>query len=115
MLDDWFKPAPSVTAVTRGVAEQARVDAATAHLALYHYEGCMYCARVRKTMRALALDIELRDILANPTHRAALLAGGGSTTVPCLRIGTEAGGHDRWLYESADIIRFLEDRFGAAS
>jgi glutathione S-transferase len=33
--------------------------------------------------------------------------------VPCLRIETKEGGETRvsWLYESKDILRYLEERY----
>jgi len=41
-------------------------------------------------------------------HREQLEMGGGKVKVPCLRI--EQGDDIRWLYESDEIIRFLEMR-----
>ncbi|HAI96784.1 MAG TPA: glutaredoxin, partial [Methylococcaceae bacterium] len=35
--------------------------------------------------------------------------GGGKLKVPCLRI--EEDGKVSWMYESSDIINYLEDRF----
>lgn len=77
-------------------------------LALYSSPTCGYCARVRRTMDRLGMQIEIRDVAAEPRHRAELFAGGGKTQVPCLRI-EEPSGEVRWLYESADICRYLED------
>lgn len=37
-----------------------------------------------------------------------LVQGGGRQTVPCLRIERE-GGNVEWMYESADIIRFIDE------
>lgn len=114
MLDAWFeKPKPAPAPVTRSTAAQAEVDRETADLALYHYDSCGFCARVRRAIAALALDIELRDILRQREHRDELLAHGGRTTVPCLRIGKSDPATDRWLYESAEIVRYLTERFGA--
>lgn len=114
MLESWFNTASTtVTAVERSADAQAQVDAATSHMALYHYESCMFCARVRRAIGTLKLNIELRDVLRDPTHRNDLVAGGGSTTVPCLRI--EEGGKTNWMYESADIIAYLNRRFGAGT
>lgn len=115
MLDDWFNRPPAAPATaTRSAAAQAAVDAATAGMVLYHYESCMFCARVRKALAALALEVELRDVLKSPTYRQELIAGGGRSTVPCLRIAASGGQPERWMYESADIVRYLGERFGAA-
>lgn len=113
MLDAWFKSvADEVEAVERNVEEQRLVDAQTAGFVLYHYDTCMFCARVRKAFQRLRLNIELRDIMQEPQYRRELMLGGGRGTVPCLRIGSDAAGATQWLYESAAIIRYLVDRFG---
>ncbi len=110
MLESWFSPNPAdLATVERSAAAQQWVDSQTADLALYHYESCMFCARVRKAIVGLNLKIELRDVLRDGNHRQALEQGGGRTTVPCLRIGLGKDG--RWMYESADIIAYLAGRF----
>jgi len=80
------------------------------NMALYHYGGCPYCFRVRIAMTKLNLDIPMNDILKSQSHRKELKSGGGSTTVPCLRIEEE--GKIRWMYESEDIVEYLEREFG---
>lgn len=116
MLDAWFKPqkAIEIQRVERGAQAQRDVDRRTASMALYHYDTCMFCAKVRRAMDALALNIELRDILGEAAHRRALVEGGGRGTVPCLRI-ERPDGETEWMYESADIIRFLDGAFGQTS
>jgi glutaredoxin 2 len=89
---------------------QAAVDEATRDLALYQFRLCPFCIKVRRAIHRLNLHIELRDALNDPEHRAALLTGGGEIKVPCLAIS--ADGETRWLYESSDIIDWLEHRFG---
>ena len=83
----------------------------SAHLSLYHFDGCPYCGRVRDAIQRLGATIELRDIRRSSDHREALVAATGRQTVPCLRIGDADAGEDRWMHESADIIRFLEQTF----
>ena len=95
----------------RAADEQARVDAETSQLALYHFQMCPYCRKVRRDIRLLGLTIEQRDIQRNPARRVELIAGGGNKQVPCLRV-VEADGSVRWLYESRVITRYLSDRFG---
>ncbi len=112
MLESWFTNNTSdLTAVERSPEAQHTVDMETTDLALYHYESCMFCARVRKAIATLNLKIELRDVMRDANHRRDLQEGGGSTTVPCLRIGLGVNG--KWMYESADIIAYLAKRFGA--
>jgi len=110
-MDSWFSSnRTDVTAVERSAEEQQKIDMETADLALYHYDSCMYCARVRKAISRLNLKIELRDVMREAKHRRDLEQCGGSTTVPCLRIGL--GENGKWMYESADIIAYLAKRFG---
>ncbi len=80
---------------------------ATLRFALYHFEACPYCARVRSTIAERGLAVDLRDIRQNPAFREELVAGGGKGQVPCLRIEHD-GGSVEWLYESADIIAYLK-------
>lgn len=83
-------------------------------LSLYKFDGCPYCQRVRQAMLRLGLEIELRDIHAEPRYRQELALATGRGTVPCLRID-EGGGKLRWLHESLDIIAFLERQFTASA
>jgi len=76
-------------------------------LALYYFQGCPYCERVRAALRRLELDIELRDIQLESKWRQELVAATGKQMVPCLRIEQPAG-PARWMHESLDIIRYLE-------
>jgi glutathione S-transferase len=91
---------------------QAEVDRQCRDLALYQFATCPFCIKVRQEMRRLSLNIELRDARSDTCpHRADLMQGGGSAQVPCLRI-IDIDGSSRWLYESADIVQYLRDRFG---
>lgn len=81
-------------------------------LALYQYDYCGFCARVRRTLDELGLNIEIRDVLQQPSHRQELIRGGGRATVPCLRID-HADGRTEWMYESADIARWLRRHYGS--
>ena len=73
--------------------------------ALYHFPSCGYCARVRRFLEETGLDMDMRNIHADPQALFDLRTGGGSTTVPCLRI--QRGNDVEWLYESLDIIDYL--------
>ncbi len=76
-------------------------------LALYLYDGCGYCARVRAVIDELGIEVEERNIFHDQRHMRALVAARGRRTVPVLRIG-----EDRWMGESRDIIAYLYERFG---
>ena len=82
-------------------------------LALYHLATCPFCIRVRSAIDRLGVDVELREIQEHPQFREELIAVRGRPTVPVLRI-TSPGGEDRWMPESADINRYLEDTYGQA-
>jgi len=81
-------------------------------LSLYQTGFCPYCRRVRDAMKRLGVDVELRDIAEDPSRRRELVQATGRQTVPCLRIEREDGSV-RWMHESADIIAYLEARFGS--
>jgi glutathione S-transferase len=78
-------------------------------LALYHYDGCVYCGRVRRALAELGVEVELRDIERDPAHLRALVEARGRRTVPVLRIRHPEG--DEWMPESADIVAYLRRRF----
>jgi glutathione S-transferase len=80
---------------------------------LYQFESCPFCARVRRFMAEAGLDLPVKDTLRDPAARAELIAGGGNSMVPCLRI--ERDGEVRWLYESLDIIAYLRDHAAPAA
>lgn len=85
------------------VQEQARL------LGLYQFHACPFCVKTRRAMHKLNVPIALHDAKNDPQARAQLLEGGGKVKVPCLRI--EESGGTRWMYESSDIIAYLEQRF----
>ena len=106
LLDYLTSPKPP----QRDPAEQARLDEQTRKLALYQFVACPFCVKTRRALRRLGLNIELRDAQNDPQWRRRLSEDGGRLQVPCLYIPSADGG--RWLYESSDIITYLEDRFG---
>lgn len=79
-------------------------------LSLYCFATCPYCDRVLGALSRLGLQVELRDVRAEPRWADELVEELGRKTVPVLRI--EADGGARYLPESADIERYLRDRFG---
>ncbi|MCB1803160.1 MAG: glutaredoxin [Gammaproteobacteria bacterium] len=91
----------------RDAASQARIDDAARNLALYQYRACPFCVKTRRALRRLGIEVELRDAKNDPRWRDELLAEGGRQQVPCLRI-PQPDGSVRWMYESDDIIAYLE-------
>ena len=94
--------------VKRNEAEQAKIEASLQGLALYQLYACPFCVKTRRAMHRLNITIDLRDIGKQSSYRQELEQQGGRVKVPCLRI--EEKGEVRWLYESDDIIRYLDQR-----
>jgi glutaredoxin len=100
--------------VQRDTAAQAAVDQQCQSLALYQFNTCPFCIKVRQEMRRLSLPIEKRDAQHNAANREELLQSSGATKVPCLKI-TEADGQTRWLQDSNAIVTYLRERFGTSA
>jgi len=97
----------------RGV-EKEKTEKKSEHvegLSLYGYPGCPYCRRVFDASASLGLEIPLRDTQLDAERRRELIEALGRATVPVLLIEGEAG-EVKWLPESADIVRYLNERFG---
>ena len=106
MAERMFRPSP----IIREPMVQQSIDRETASMALYEYRACPFCMITRRALYRLSLRIELRDALKNEQYKKELLEEGGKNQVPCLRI-THDDGTDTWMYESADIISFLENKY----
>ena len=96
--------------VVRSDEEQQKINSECAGLALYHFKTCPFCIKVRHEMARLSLPIQLRDAQHDPEQRADLLQGGGKIQTPCLRIADDRG-NVQWMFESNDIIKYLQQRF----
>ncbi|WP_263226656.1 glutaredoxin family protein [Pseudomonas alabamensis] len=106
VFGDWIsRPAKR----KRDPAAQAQVDQAARQLSLYQFHACPFCVKTRRTLHRLNVPVALRDAKHDPVHRQALLEGGGRVKVPCLRI--DEGDKTTWMYESKDIIAYLDGRF----
>ncbi len=95
----------------RSEQEQASAQSAMQGLSLYQFFACPFCTKTRRAIHKLNVNVEARDINKYPEFREQLEQGGGRVKVPCLRIEDE--GEVRWMYESNDIISFLENRLAA--
>jgi len=98
----------SPSSPSRTEDEQAKVDGNTKNLSLYQLPSCPFCVKVRRTMKREGINIELRNINKNEAYREELIKEGGKRTVPCLRIEKEDG-KVQWLYESNDVIAYLQN------
>ena len=96
--------------ISRPAEAQHEINLECARLVLYHFPTCPFCIKVRREMARMSLPIALRDAQHNPEHRADLLQGGGKIQTPCLQIA-DGQGNVQWMYESNDIIKYLQQRF----
>ncbi len=103
---DWlFRP----SRVKRSVEDQFKVDQETKLLKLYQFYACPFCVKTRRSIKRLNLKVETRNAQAEGEFRKELELNGGKIKVPCLKI--EGAGEASWLYESNDIIKYLDERF----
>lgn len=98
-------------AVQRGEAAQAKADDLSKRFALYQFEACPFCVKVRRAARRMNVRLSTRDALGDPKFRDELAREGGRQQVPCLRI--EKDGKVQWLYESSEIVAYLERELAA--
>jgi glutaredoxin 2 len=73
---------------------------------LYYYDSCPFCARVLRSLQGLKVNVELRNVFSDASYRNELQKATRRTTVPCLRI--DNGKDTEWMFESMDIIRYLQ-------
>ncbi|MBO1256282.1 glutathione S-transferase N-terminal domain-containing protein [Alteromonas sp. 5E99-2] len=97
------------TKLKRPQEEQQQINNELSSLSLYQFFACPFCIKTRRAMYKLNLPIETRSVAEGSAYRAELLEGGGRVKTPCLRIEKE--GNVEWLYESSDIIHYLQERF----
>jgi len=100
----------SPTPIKRPDSEQKSVAEKCKNMTLYHYPACPFCVRVRRNMKRLNLPIRQIDPRKDPQWMQTLEQEGGKVQVPCLQI-VDNSGNSTWMYESADINRFLEQQF----
>ena len=106
----FLEKAFSMQVVQRDADAQSKVDQETAKLTLYQFQACPFCVKVRMSMKRLGLTIQTKDANRSDEARGELLVGGGKLTVPCLKIENDSG-EVTWMYESSDIVAYLEGRF----
>ncbi len=97
------------TPIERTIEQQQWVDKETQKMALYQFYACPFCIKTRRAIHRLNLSISYKDAQHNIQHRETLQQQGGAIKVPCLRI--ESDQQTIWMYESSDIIDYLESRF----
>ena len=110
----WFEGfSKPVTPVQRSSEEQASIERKAAYLTLYDQGSNSCSTKVRRHIKWLNLPIVVKDLKRCHIYQKELLSGGGRAQLPCLRIEKTTG--TEWLYESEDIIRYLDRRFAPKS
>ena len=104
---DWvFSP----KVIQRDSDQQSLVNEQVKAMHIYQLYACPFCIKTRRVLRRLNLPIVTRNVQIGSPYRAELESGGGRIQVPCLRM--QQNGEDVWMYESSDIVRYLEKQFG---
>ena len=80
-------------------------DGREVELVLFKFDGCPYCGRVLDYLAGHPVPVRLRDTRQDAGAAEELLSIGGKNQVPCLVVD------GRPLYESLDIIHYLEREF----
>lgn len=95
--------------IRRSEAQQKRADRLASHLTLYVSDTCPYCLKVKRHIKLLNISCTHKNLSRTHVYQKELICGGGRAQVPCLRI--ENNKQTRWLYESQDIIAYLDRKF----
>lgn len=96
--------------IKRNPEEQQRVDGIAKNMSMYQFFACPFCIKTRRTVHRLNIPLEYRDAqVRGGEHRNTLEKEGGQIKVPCLRI--DEGDQTIWMYESNDIITYLNQTF----
>jgi glutathione S-transferase len=112
LANDLSSFAATVVRLGRGLYPRVTADQRPAlqqQLELYDFEGCPYCRKVREALCELDLDYLQHPVGKGSAHRAQLTEEGGKVQVPYL-IDPNTGTR---LYESDDIIEYLNETYGA--
>lgn len=80
-------------------------------LELYQKESCPYCQKVRQKMSDLGLSFVAHNPRQNEEKMEEMMNLGGQDMVPFLVIRDDSGEIQEHMYESDDIVDWLEERF----
>ncbi|HLD82006.1 MAG TPA: glutathione S-transferase N-terminal domain-containing protein [Patescibacteria group bacterium] len=78
---------------------------------IFTKQGCPYCAKVLEKAEELGIEIENIDAPPGSENRKKLVELGGKEQVPFLYIPER----ELRMYESDDIVVYLEEHFGKKS
>ena len=97
--------------IQRSKEKQNSVDQEVKKISLYQFYGCPFCVKVRRVSHRLNINLEFRDAQKEGVFRKELQEEGGRIQVPCLKI--EKDNRIEWLYESKEIINYLNKQFSS--
>lgn len=83
-----------------------------ATLELYELPGCPYCAKVKEKLAELELEYESHEVPRSHGERTEVKEVSGQTGVPVL-VDKDHGVEG--MPESADIVAYLEETYGATA
>lgn len=95
--------------VQRTPREQKKADRNAGYLTLYDCNTKPFNNKIQRHLKQLNVSVTVKNLNRCHTYQKELLSGGGKAQVPCLRIDSPNG--SRWLYESNDIIQYLDRKF----
>jgi glutathione S-transferase len=98
-----------VTSLPRGRMRVRPSRAPDAPLELWSFEASPYCRIVREALSRLEIPYLLHNVAKKSRHRADFIARSGKMMVPYLADPNTG----REMFESADIVRYLEATYGA--
>ena len=111
IADDVISMLASGARLGRGSQCRATAPRAAQPLTLYHMEGSPFCRKVREALTEHDLEHVVRNVPRGSPKRRELERRGGKVQVPFLvdpNTATE-------LYESDDIVAYLQRTYGAAA
>jgi len=82
------------------------------NITLFHRPSCGYCQRVFRALDGMNLQIREANVSRDYDARTELCKKGGKSQVPAIRI-EHGNGEVEWMYESLDIIDYLEAQLNA--
>jgi glutaredoxin len=97
------------TKLKRMPEAQQEIDRDAQSMILYQFFACPFCIKTRRAIYKMNVPIAKRSASKGSPYRDELSSGGGKIQTPCLRI--EDNGEIQWLYESSEIIKYLQKRF----
>ena len=102
-------PTLATTADAHVMAMHSAPATKEAPLVLYYRDDCPYCWNVLSRLNDQHRTLPMKEINESTEAAAELVQGGGKRQVPCLRIRENNGNKVTWLYQSEEIIKYLDN------